>query len=122
MPSLSLLCLVCLSCVLSCYVCVCMCMFVRVRACVRACVCARVKAASCTSGGKVTLTKSGHVTAFASFGSLLPSETLKSPLYTVCASIHVVVGDVGECLVRGERTGGGCADWWATWAWLVGRE
>ena len=92
---------------LSCYfclcvcACVCVCVCVCVRVCVRAraCACARVKAASCTSGGKVTLTKSGHVTAFASFGSLLPSETLKSPLYTVCASIQGVVRDVGECLV-----------------------
>lgn len=36
------------------------------------------RSASCTSGAKVTLSKSGHVTAFASYASLLPSEVHKS--------------------------------------------
>jgi len=50
------------------------------------------RSASCTSGGKVTLTKTGNVTAFASYGSILPSETLKSPLYTVRCAAPAFIG------------------------------
>ena len=37
------------------------------------------RSASCTSGGKVTLTKTGHVTAFASFGTPNPRPRTPNP-------------------------------------------